>query len=223
VSRALAFATVLLVDDRSTDGSAELARSLGAEALPSTRPGYDGALDTGLRSALMRGFDYVVTLDADGEHDPGKLAGFIALFEAGETLVCGVRPTPQRAAEHLAAWAGGVLLGIHDPLCGMKGYARPVLEAYAASGAPLPGQHGSGRAVAPRGWGGRQPAHRRRAPGRAAAVRPCAEGQLDHPAGVRRGAEAQGRKRMKLLTILQARMTSTRLPGKVLKPVLACR
>lgn len=137
VSRALAYATVLVVDDRSTDGSADLARSLGAEALPSSRPGYDGALDTGLRAALERGFAYVVTLDADGEHDPGKLADFIALFERGEALVCGVRPAPQRAAEHVAAWAGRALLGIHDPLCGMKGYARPVLEGYASSGAPL--------------------------------------------------------------------------------------
>ena len=137
VRRALDFATVLVVDDRSTDGSAELARSLGAEALPSARPGYDGALDTGLRTALERGFPFVVTLDADGEHDPGRLVDFVRLFEAGESLVCGVRPSPQRAAEHLAAWAGRGLLGIDDLLCGMKGYARPVLESYAASGAPL--------------------------------------------------------------------------------------
>ena len=134
VSRALAFATVLVVDDRSTDGSAELARSLGAEALPSTRPGYDGALDTGLRSALMRGFDYVVTLDADGEHDPGKLAGFIALFEAGETLVCGVRPTPQRAAEHLAAWAGRAWCRRAGPGCDLEDGWWPTPSPWSPSG-----------------------------------------------------------------------------------------
>ena len=137
VQGAARFGAVIVVDDRSTDGSAALARSLGAEVMAAGRPGYDGALDTGLRHALDRGYDLTVTLDADGEHDPARLADFIAAFEAGAGLVCGVRPAPQRLSEHVAALLGRTLLGIHDPLCGMKGYAPAVLEAYVASGAPL--------------------------------------------------------------------------------------
>lgn len=135
--RACAFATVLVVDDRSTDGSAEAARAAGAEVVASRRPGYDGAIHTGLEEAMARGADRVVTLDADGEHDPALIAAFAQAMEEGAELVCGVRRRPQRAAEHVAAWLGRAVLGVQDPLCGMKGYARAAVARYLESGAPL--------------------------------------------------------------------------------------
>jgi glycosyltransferase involved in cell wall biosynthesis len=134
---ARAFGHVLVVDDRSSDASREAARAAGAEVIAAEAPGYDGALTTGLRAARARGFDYVATLDADGEHDPAVLAEVAAAFDRGAPLVCGVRPAPQRAAEHLIAALGRLRYGIADPLCGMKAYSAPVLDAWLASGAPL--------------------------------------------------------------------------------------
>lgn len=137
VAGARVFGQVLVVDDRSTDASREVAEAAGAEVMRAEAPGYDGALTTGLRAARARGFDFTATIDADGEHDPAVLAAVAAAFDAGAPLVCGVRPSPQRAAEHLIAAMGRLRFGIADPLCGMKGYAAPVLDAWLASTAPL--------------------------------------------------------------------------------------
>lgn len=128
---------VLVVDDRSTDSSRLVASAAGATVIAAGQPGYDGALETGLRTALAGGYPFVVTMDADGEHDPAVLADFAAAFEAGAPLVCGVRPEPQRIAEYAVAWDGRRRFGIDDLLCGMKGYSRAVLEAWAKSGRPL--------------------------------------------------------------------------------------
>lgn len=137
VAGACAHGRVLVVDDRSTDGSREVAQAAGAEVIRAAARGYDGALTTGLKAARARGFDFVATLDADGEHDPAVLAAVLAAFDAGAPLVCGVRPSPQRAAEHLIAAIGRLRFGITDPLCGMKGYSAAVLDAWLASEAPL--------------------------------------------------------------------------------------
>lgn len=128
---------VLVVDDRSTDASREIAIAAGAEVIASEAPGYDGALATGLRAARARGFEFVATIDADGEHNPAVLAQVGQAFDAGAPLVCGIRPTPQRAAEHLIAVVGRLRFGVRDLLCGMKAYSAPVLDAWLASGAPL--------------------------------------------------------------------------------------
>jgi hypothetical protein len=52
-------------------------------------------------------------------------------------LVLGVRPKPQRIAEAVVGFAALSQFGVADILCGMKGYTRPVLDAWIASGAPL--------------------------------------------------------------------------------------
>ena len=137
VAGAVRFGEVLVVDDRSGDSSASVAREAGAKVMASAGPGYDAALETGLRAAYAAGYGYVVTMDADGEHDPALLAAFQDRFAAGAIFVCGRRPRAQRAAEHVAAWLGASLLGVHDPLCGMKGCSRRVLGLYLESGAPL--------------------------------------------------------------------------------------
>ena len=64
---------VLVVDGGSHDGTADLARTLGARVLVQSAPGYGGALREGFAAAAGR---YIVTLDADLSHEPdfiGKL------------------------------------------------------------------------------------------------------------------------------------------------------
>lgn len=62
---------VLVVDDGSTDATAALARKLGAHvASLSFNLGVGGAMRTGFKFALTRGYDAVVQVDADGQHDP---------------------------------------------------------------------------------------------------------------------------------------------------------
>lgn len=84
-------ATVLVVDDGSKDATSEVAR--GAGALVATLPfnlGVGGAMRVGFRYAVQHGFDAVVQVDSDGQHDP---IGVPALLDAlgSADLVLGAR------------------------------------------------------------------------------------------------------------------------------------
>ena len=128
---------VFVVDDGSTDGSDIIARDNGATVVPTKgREGYDGAIETGLRHAHSQGYHAVITIDADGEHDPALVADFTKALTTGTDLVSGIRPAPQRLAEWVVCWYCKRTFGINDILCGMKGYSRPVLDAYFDQGQP---------------------------------------------------------------------------------------
>lgn len=116
-------ATVIVVDDGSTDRTAEIARAAGAVVIqhPHNR-GYDAALSSGLLHAVEHGFRFAVTLDADGQHNPRLIGAFADALERGADLVVGVRERQQRFSEVVFAWLGSRVWGIRDPLCGMKGY-----------------------------------------------------------------------------------------------------
>ncbi|MBL4898111.1 MAG: glycosyltransferase family 2 protein [Colwellia sp.] len=137
VERCQEFGTVLVIDDGSTDGSRDIALAAGAQVLRTAgRTGYDGAIEHGLQAAYDQGYQVIITIDADGEHDPACLASFVAAHARGIPLVIGVRPAPQRLAEWLVCFYCRRRFGINDILCGMKGYTRPVLQAYFASEKP---------------------------------------------------------------------------------------
>lgn len=69
---------VLVVDDGSGDETAEQARSAGVEVVihPQNR-GKGESIKTGLRFWFERGMDYIVLLDADGQHLPEEISRFI--------------------------------------------------------------------------------------------------------------------------------------------------
>jgi len=123
VSKAYQYGVPIVVDDGSSDKTGELAAVAGATVVRhDANRGYDQALNSGFVRADELGCEYVVTMDADGQHDPVTLVSFIHLLEKGADVVIGTRNHHQRLAEHIFAWAASVKWGIHDPLCGMKAY-----------------------------------------------------------------------------------------------------
>ena len=79
VSSAARFLSVLVVDDGSLDETATVAEGAGAQVVrQSPNQGKGAALRTGFRVALAQGAEAVITLDADGQHDPAELPGFLA-------------------------------------------------------------------------------------------------------------------------------------------------
>lgn len=130
VTDAAAFGTPIVVDDGSSDETADRARLAGAVVVShKVNRGYDEALNSGFEKAAALGSQIVVTLDADGQHDPGLIREFLARVSEGADVVVGARDRRQRLAEHFFSWYTRWSFGISDPLCGMKAYRTTVYEA----------------------------------------------------------------------------------------------
>ncbi len=84
---------VIVVDDGSSDQTAQLARAAGAEVINQPRTqGKGAALALGWRRAVERGFEWAVNLDGDGQHSPDDLPQFLSAAGAGGVdLVIGNR------------------------------------------------------------------------------------------------------------------------------------
>jgi glycosyltransferase involved in cell wall biosynthesis len=91
IEGALPFVNVLVVDDGSTDGTAQVAQGAGAVAL--TLPynlGVGGAMRLGYRYARDHDYDVAIQVDADGQHDPAYIPKLIDALSAS-SLVIGAR------------------------------------------------------------------------------------------------------------------------------------
>jgi glycosyltransferase involved in cell wall biosynthesis len=79
---------VLVVDDGSTDDTAKAARSAGARVLElSYNLGVGGAMRAGFRYAVRSGYDTVVQVDADGQHDPNDLPALLAKLADADMVI----------------------------------------------------------------------------------------------------------------------------------------
>lgn len=97
---------VLVVDDSSPDGTAELARKIGEEvggvdvSVQATKDGLGSAYRHGMRIALDRGYDRVVQIDADLSHDPAAVPTLLAALTDGVAAVVGSRYIPGGSIPH---------------------------------------------------------------------------------------------------------------------------
>ena len=118
VAGARAHLPVLVVDDGSADDTADRARAAGATVLrQQPNRGKGAALQAGFRRALEDGWEAVVTLDADGQHDPAEIPRFLDAWREGQPdLVIGRRdfrrmPPSRRLATEFGgrafSWAVG--------------------------------------------------------------------------------------------------------------------
>lgn len=84
---------IVVIDDGSADGTAEIARAAGVTVLRHPfNMGYGAALQTGYKYAIGRGAELLVQMDADGQHDPREIQLLVEPIAAGELdLVVGSR------------------------------------------------------------------------------------------------------------------------------------
>lgn len=140
---------IVVVDDASRDGTAELARRLAADLgdievieRPS-KLGLGSAYRAGFRHAIDHGAEICVQLDADLSHDPAVLPALLANIEHGADLAIGSRYVPGGRTvdwpwrrRWLSRWANryaaGVLgLAVNDATAGYRAYRSSLLEAMA--------------------------------------------------------------------------------------------
>lgn len=117
------YGLVVVANDASTDQTGELAEGAGAIVVTHEKNlGYDGALNSGFKKAVERGGEYLITFDADGQHEPDNLPDMIQNLKKGVDLIIGVRPERARISEKVMAMFIWWKYGVRDPLCGLKGY-----------------------------------------------------------------------------------------------------
>ncbi|MGN6372008.1 MAG: glycosyltransferase family 2 protein [Solirubrobacteraceae bacterium] len=128
---------VLVVDNDSEDGSAELAEQAGARVIHEPRRGYGSAYLAGFSAA--RG-DYIVMADADLTYDFNEIPRFVGALADGAELVMGDRMDHIQpgAMPWLHRYIGNPILtgllnlffrtGVKDAHCGMRALRRDVLE-----------------------------------------------------------------------------------------------
>ena len=139
-------ADVLVVDDNSPDGTADLAEALGRELgriEVLRRPkkiGLGDAYRAGFTAGIERGYDVLVQIDADLSHDPKALPAFFAAIDAGADAVIGSRYVPGGSIPHwpwhrraLSRWGNrysAFVLGmkVRDSTSGYRAYRADMLK-----------------------------------------------------------------------------------------------
>ncbi|NOT33279.1 MAG: glycosyltransferase family 2 protein [Candidatus Eisenbacteria bacterium] len=141
IRRAAPAVDVLVVDDGSKDGTSEVARTHGVPVLShAVNLGVGGALQSGFRYAVERGYAIGVQLDADGQHDPADLGALLAPLREGRCDVCigsryvarsGYRaPLARRLGMLLFSGVVRLALGrrISDTTSGYRAYSLAVMR-----------------------------------------------------------------------------------------------
>jgi len=139
-------ADVLVVDDSSPDGTAEVAEKVAAEAgrievlRRAVKDGLGNAYRAAFGRVLAEGYEVIVTLDADFSHDPAVIPVLLGLVEEGTDLAVGSRYVPGGATPNWPAYrlalsrygnryAGWMLgLRLRDATSGFRAYRAELLS-----------------------------------------------------------------------------------------------
>jgi glycosyltransferase involved in cell wall biosynthesis len=143
-------AEILVINDLSTDGTSRIVREFTSVELIDLPfwMGYGGALQTGYKYALKNGFNRVVQMDADGQHDP---EGVVQLLEnlndadivVGSRFIRGANkykmPFVRRMGCRVLSLMGSLFTGmrIYDPTSGFQALNKHALEIASGDHYPL--------------------------------------------------------------------------------------
>jgi len=130
---------ILVIDDGSIDDTADVARAAGATVI-SHRMNYgkSRAIKTGFKYALNQGFDYVVTIDGDGQHNPDEIPSVLGnLMNNGHDISIGLRSgngtempfwrkIGKRALDYATSFGNGG--HVTDSQCGFRAFNKKAVK-----------------------------------------------------------------------------------------------
>jgi glycosyltransferase involved in cell wall biosynthesis len=136
---------VIVIDDGSTDSTGRCAEEAGARLLRMPfNLGIGGAVQAGFKFADEHGYDYMVQVDGDGQHDPREVATLFRAMDGPDRadMICGSRfaartgyiaPISRRTGIHVFAFVLSRLLRqpISDPTSGFRLYNRRAIALFA--------------------------------------------------------------------------------------------
>lgn len=111
IKKAKQFLPVIVVDDGSKDETASVSIKAGAVVYKQVpNQGKGAALQRGFQEAVKSGYDFLITMDADGQHDPEELPLFLKSFEETRAdLIIGYRDFSQMPlVRKIANSSGGI-------------------------------------------------------------------------------------------------------------------
>ena len=137
---------VIVVNDGSTDETAQIARDAGAAVLEMPfNVGIGGAVQAGFVFAKENGYRYMAQVDADGQHEPREITALLDAMAADPAVdvVCGSRflipgeylaPISRRTGIHLFAFVLSRIVGqpVTDPTSGFRLYNRRAIELFSS-------------------------------------------------------------------------------------------
>jgi glycosyltransferase involved in cell wall biosynthesis len=137
-------ARAVVIDDGSSDRTAEIARAQGTRVVQLCRNlGIGGTVQTGIRLAFREGFDSAVQMDGDGQHPPGEIHKLVAPLRATPPpdIVIGTRYIDHEGFNSTALRRFGALwlkcliraltgVTISDPTSGYRVYGPRALRLF---------------------------------------------------------------------------------------------
>ena len=113
---------VVVINDGSTDGTSVAAEAAGAHVLEhSVNLGKGAALKTGFEYAVEKGYDAVITMDGDGQHEPSAIPDFLdALKKCDADVIIGSRMDAVGEMPKLRIWTNRTTSRIVSLLAGQK-------------------------------------------------------------------------------------------------------
>lgn len=137
---------ILVVDDGSRDRTAELARQAGATVICHPfNMGYGAACQTGFKYARRHDYDFVVQMDADGQHEPRSILTLLAaVMEPDVDIALGSRwlglaeyrgPLLRKFGKFFFGFLASTLTRhqVTDPTTGFQALSRPVIDFYSTA------------------------------------------------------------------------------------------